>query len=737
VKGSVLDLQRRVVDPYLFQPQGPGTLGFLRLFFFSYLFWLYVGVDHSGWADLSSLFWTTWSEFDLLGIPPLAKPLLRIVDLTWKASLVAAAIGLWTRHSMTVSLLLGTYLMGMPHNFSKIGHYQGLLLLAMLVLTLSHCGDAWSIDAWRKRKQGHKFEPSGEYTWPIRLVWLAFAIAFFAAGWAKLIGDGSVFTARGWTWDHAWFFAKEGWLFNDNLKYQFMLHHYLDDRDLPALGLYIAQSSGLCMFLAVSTIIVEMLAPAALFSRVARCTLIPSLFLMQLGNAMLLGVHQSFPWLPIYMFWIPWGPWGQWIRDANLLRRQAANNLFWLTSLTILGQLCALGGVFLMTEAMGKATFGLVVTALFMQRYFLRVGCAGVKPIIVREIAKNPDQLDMLATSHFVITLVSSSLVAILTTVVVWLAPVTTDERLLITLLAWGNIAACTNLRPLFDAQHQQPKGAWVTFFSELVALGALMVMCAYGQITFVGVGLVFAGKWLFTTLGQAALYHWTTRRFHWNFSGANIRFLLNSSWPIMLTLIVSSIPLTFGVVIVRYFKGEEFAADIGLAQQLTTAFVTIVGLCGRVIDPHIAGQYGLRKTFIKKLAVFASVMWLTLYAIALGGTYIVFTYIIRQEFSGALLPAALMLLGALLVDIARMGGSYLVVLRRERRVFHANLLTAITFLATVFAFMQIHPVIGTSVATVLATSVGAVFIGLSLYAEYRNRCSIGTPDWSLGESSE
>ena len=187
-----------------------------------------------------------------------------------------------------------------------------------------------------------------------------------------------------------------------------------------------------------------------------------------------------------------------------------------------------------------------------------------------------------------------------------------------------------------------------------------------------------------------------------------------------MLTLIVSSIPLTFGVVIVRYFKGEAFAADIGLAQQLTTAFVTIVGLCGRVIDPHIAGKYGLRRDFINKLAVFAATMWVSLYALALGGAYIVFTYIIRQEFSGALVPAALMLLGALLVDIARMGGSYLVVLRREQRVFHANLLTAVTFLATVFAFMQLDPSIGASIATVLSTSIGAAFIALSLYWEYR-----------------
>ncbi|MFT5526178.1 MAG: O-antigen/teichoic acid export membrane protein, partial [Pirellulaceae bacterium] len=671
----------------------------------------------------------------LLGIPPLAKPLLLVVDLAWKASLVTAAIGLWTRGSMTVALLLGTYLMGLPQNFSKIGHYQGLLLLAMLVLALSHCGDAWSIDAWLKRRKGHKFEPSGEYTWPIRLVWLAFGIAFFASGWAKLIGDGAVFTARGWTWEHAWFFAKEGWLFNDNLKYQFILHHYLDDRDLPVWGLYIAQSSALCMFLAVSTILVELLAPAAMFNRIARCTVIPGLFLLQLGNATLLGVHQSFPWLPIYMFWIPWGTWGQWIRDAHLLHRfreigrsylteagkQAANNLLWLTSLTVLGQMCALGGVFLMTEAMGKATFGLVVTALFMQRYFLRLGCAGVKPIIVREIAKNPDQLDMLATSHFVITLACSTLVAILTTTVVWLVPVTTDERLLITLLVWGNIAACTNLRPLFDSQHQQPKGAWVSFASELLALTALLAMFWTGQITFIGVGLVFAGKWLLTTLGQAAVYHWTTRRFHWVFSESNIRFLLASSWPIMLTLVVSSIPLTFGVVIVRFLEGEALAADIGLAQQLTTAFVTIMGLCGRVIDPHIAGKYGLRKDFIRKLAVFAAAMWLTLYAFALGGTYIVFTYVIRHEFSGALAPAALMLLGALLVDVARMGGSYLVVLRRERRVFHANLLTAITFLATVFLFIQFNPAVGVGIATVLSASVGVIFIGLSLYCEYQN----------------
>jgi hypothetical protein len=197
-----------------------------------------------------------------------------VLDLLWKIALALSCLGLFTRWSTKVSLILGIYLLGLPQNYSKISHLVGLLVLTMVVLAFSRCGDALSIDRWLRRSAGDNSRPAaGEYTWPIRLVWLLHSIAFFAAGWAKLVG--------------------EGWIFSDNLRYQFILHHYLDDRTLLPIGLYIAQSGALCMILALLTVGIELAAPLALFSRRARWTVIPALLLLQGGNAFILGVHAG------------------------------------------------------------------------------------------------------------------------------------------------------------------------------------------------------------------------------------------------------------------------------------------------------------------------------------------------------------------------------------------------------------------------------------------------------------
>ena len=65
------------------------------------------------------------------------------------------------------------------------------MVLTMLILALSRCGDAWSLDAVIRRRRGVA-EPaaSGEYRWPVRMVWLLLSIVFCAAGASKLVRSG-------------------------------------------------------------------------------------------------------------------------------------------------------------------------------------------------------------------------------------------------------------------------------------------------------------------------------------------------------------------------------------------------------------------------------------------------------------------------------------------------------------------------------------------------------------------
>src|SRR4029078_3516477 len=110
--------------------------------------------------------------------------------LSWTVVALIACAGTVTRVSTLASFVLGFYLLGLPHNFGKVNHDDAIIVLIFAVMALSRAGDAWSLDATiARRLRGGRPLPvpasSGEYTWPLRCVWLALALIYLAAGVGK------------------------------------------------------------------------------------------------------------------------------------------------------------------------------------------------------------------------------------------------------------------------------------------------------------------------------------------------------------------------------------------------------------------------------------------------------------------------------------------------------------------------------------------------------------------------
>ena len=114
------------------------------------------------------------------------------VQIVWWLALAMSCVGLLTRFSTAVSFIFGAYLFGLPNNFGRIHHLDHLLLWAFLVMAFSRCGDAWSVDALIRKARARTvavekdLAPSGEYTWPVHLIWVISATVYFEAGISKL-----------------------------------------------------------------------------------------------------------------------------------------------------------------------------------------------------------------------------------------------------------------------------------------------------------------------------------------------------------------------------------------------------------------------------------------------------------------------------------------------------------------------------------------------------------------------
>lgn len=292
---------------FWFDPSSPTNLGVSRCVFFALLFAIYVARDSSAWAEVPRAMWAPIPLFQILHLSVAPAEVLRILDWIWKGSLVLSCIGLRTRVSTAVAFALGFYLLGLPHNFGKIHHSTGMVVLILGILAAARSGDGWSCDrllrSVRRDKEQHLHRASGldaEYTWPVRLVWVVIALALFAAGVSKMRASGL------------------SWITTENMELTLIAHQYTH-RPATSWGLWVAAHHWLSRALAAGSVVLELSAPVALVSRRARLVIIPGLLGMQLGIWAVLGVSFA-SFMTAYVFWVPWDEIGHWI--ALRLRRK-------------------------------------------------------------------------------------------------------------------------------------------------------------------------------------------------------------------------------------------------------------------------------------------------------------------------------------------------------------------------------------------------------------------------------
>jgi hypothetical protein len=277
---------------FWFEPSTSFNLAFCRVLFFGLMFLYYLDTDFSAWAEIDKFFLKPIWLFRQFHLPLLTKDQLEIVQIAWKAALGLSCIGLLTRPSTVVSFALGIYLLAVRHNFGKVSHEDAVLVFVLGIMALSRCGDGLSIDRLfsRPRTSGvpQPIPPilSGEYTWPVRAVWLVTALIFFAAGVSKIMKTGME------------------WVISDNMTILLLQFDYRNS-PLTSWGFYIARYGWICQILSAATIVFETGFPLALFSRRARWVIVPAMASIQLWIQILMGIYFT-QFMIVYVFWIPW-----------------------------------------------------------------------------------------------------------------------------------------------------------------------------------------------------------------------------------------------------------------------------------------------------------------------------------------------------------------------------------------------------------------------------------------------
>ena len=273
-----------------FEPESPLNLGVCRLLYFGLLFQhvTFQTRPVSHWATIPPGFIRPVWLFAKLHLHVAPPSVLLGLEIAWKASLLLSCVGLFTRVSTVVAAALTLYMIGVPYNYGKVDHMTAILVFTTGILALSRCGDAVSLDRLiRKRRDPSPPAPSGEYRWPVRMVWVLMSVLFFNAGMAKVLRGGLP------------------WVTSDNFAVLLVQRHYMTSTPALDWGLWIAKHPLLFKTFAAGSILAELFLFLALFSRRLRWVLPWSLLAMQVGIGLLMRVWFT-PYMYVYLFWVPW-----------------------------------------------------------------------------------------------------------------------------------------------------------------------------------------------------------------------------------------------------------------------------------------------------------------------------------------------------------------------------------------------------------------------------------------------
>ena len=254
--------------------------------------------------------------------------------------------------------------------------------------------------------------------------------------------------------------------------------------------------------------------------------------------------------------------------------RQAAGNLAVLVVCQLVTQLCGLGTLLVLTRGLGEIQYGGYVFCSAVVPYLFCLGSLGGGAIALRQCRLYPQQIDETTTSF----LLSAGIISLLLAVIVgcvspWL-DLTASERILLLLVAAGNVAWCLSPAPLYDAQHRQALAALLVTSADVIGLGVLALLRSSGRLGLLSAGLVLVGKWLAVTSFQWHIYLRKIRSFRWSFSGSAVGHLLRSSLAPVLTLLLFNVCLYAGVFYVRYRLGEAATAVYGVAVQFSSVLL-------------------------------------------------------------------------------------------------------------------------------------------------------------------
>ena len=216
------------------------------------------------------------------------------IDAPWVADWLQPWVAFWGAlfivgafaRTAFACLTVGTFAWALLYTTRTTHHTVSALLLTLLALQWSRWGDAWSIDAWRRRDHPSSRGTSHQYGYTVWAPGFVVGLILCAAALAKLRESGLA------------------WILNGTVKY-----HFLSDSSQAMVdwGLRIGRHHWLAVLLSFGAIAIETLVIVGVCARAYRYRLIAGVgvLCLLLGFTLLQGLFWPAWWILLLSF-LPW-----------------------------------------------------------------------------------------------------------------------------------------------------------------------------------------------------------------------------------------------------------------------------------------------------------------------------------------------------------------------------------------------------------------------------------------------
>lgn len=362
--------------------------------------------------------------------------------------------------------------------------------------------------------------------------------------------------------------------------------------------------------------------------------------------------------------------------------QDAFRKLVSMMAITVVMQVAALLGLYLVVKTLTVAEFGILSSALAVQGFGTILSTLGIRPILVRELSRHPERRDELCSAYTVIALCGGSIVAAIVFAVLTVLSLQMQETFVFQIVAVGTILAAINPAPIYDADGKQVVSTALSCSAELFAFVCVLGLWANGLLGVVQVACVFAVKWFaMSAFGWGYLF-FRRRGFRWHLDRAGLRPLLRSSTPLSAAAMLQTAMISSGPLLARTLGGQTAAGIYGLAHQALTAHMLIMGLAGRVVAPRVAVRYQDRGFVIRAGVAYVGVACCVSVAGAALGL-IVLGFGLQSAYDSARWPLAVLMIAAAIRSVGVYFNLLHVARAHEKTVLGSLAVSALAYAAS------------------------------------------------------